>query len=89
MIIENLWKKFYVPDEIGNDTNLSVSDVFAAAIPYGLYLKQTELDWVIKEIEKIEAEPDEIIIPNENKDKIPNLEEEKEKLENEILELTN
>jgi len=89
MIIENQWKKFYVPDEIGNDTSLSVADVFASAIPYELYLKQTELDWVVKEIERIEAEPDEITIPNENKDRLPDLEEEKEKLENEILELTN
>jgi hypothetical protein len=89
MIIENLWNKFYVPDEIWNDTSLSVADVFASAIPYNLYLKQIELSSLQKELQSLQDEPDEILVPNDNKNNIPEIEDKIEQIEKEILLLTN
>lgn len=88
MIIENQWQKFYVPDEIGNNKELSVSDVFASAIPYDEYIQQENLDANKKKLAEInselldlEKEPDEILVPNDVKiGRVMELEEEKEKL---------
>lgn len=74
MIIENQWQKFYVPDEIWNNKELSVSDVFASAIPYDEYIQQENLDANKKKLAEInselldlEKEPDEILVLNDVK----------------------
>jgi len=88
MIIENQYWKFYVPDDVMNDKILTVDDINKQAIPYSEYIKQIDLDKNTKRIAEIDAEildlekePDEILVPNDNKIlQLQQLEEEKNNL---------
>jgi len=87
MIIDNKWVKYYVPDDIGNNKNLSVAQVFEAAIPYDLYLVKTEIQNKQEELDNIKAEPDMIEVPNPIKEQIPTIEQELQELNNDLNKL--
>ena len=92
MIVENKGEKYYVPDEIGNDKSKSVAEIFQAAIPYQQYLLSinkekylSKLSDIKEQIIELEKEPDEIMIPNDDKFSQMNMLEDRKKEINKIL----
>lgn len=80
MKIENNGKWFYVPDDIGNDMTKTVAEVFSSATPWDEYELNTKITELENEISELENQPDEVLVPNEEKLRIPSLEEELKEL---------
>lgn len=61
-------EQFYVPDEIGTDKSKSVKEIYDVAIPLDIYKKQQELKKLKDDLNFWMNQPDEIIIPNTEKE---------------------
>ena len=72
-IVENQNGKFYIPDEIANDPTKTVAEITASAIPYDLWQAQQNVENLQRELQELEAQPDEISVPNPEKDRIPDV----------------
>jgi len=77
-IVENQNGKFYIPDEIANDPTKTVAEITANAVPYELYLAQQIVGTLTQELNELNEQPDEISVPNPEKERIPELQQELE-----------
>jgi len=75
---------FYIPDEITNDDTKTVAELNAVAIPYGLYLLQEQKARLEQDLENLNNQPDEVLVPNQEKERIPEIEQEIERLQEKI-----
>ncbi len=75
MIIEKDWQKYWLPDDLATNPNLTVQDLMAELIPYDLYVLQQEANTLQNQIAEIEAAPDYIQVPNPEKDRLPELQQ--------------
>ena len=73
-IVENSDGKFYIPDKIANDHNKTVKELKENAIPFELWEAQENVKTIQAELDRLNALPDEILVPNEEKSKIHNTE---------------
>lgn len=74
-IVENQNGKFFIPGEIANDPNKTVAEIQANAIPYDLYLAQQRVEDIQNELQELQDAPDEISVPNPEKERTPDVEQ--------------
>ena len=67
---------FYIPDEIANDPTKTVAELLENATPWELHTAQERVAQLQAELDELNAMPDEVLVPNEAKMKIPEVEQE-------------